>query len=284
MQVTSDDHVSFGEAATVLPGALPKLTTSPPDQTPVKPKKGFLDLPPEIRNTIYSLLLGDAVRITIREEQDDNQTRKFSSYAFSGFKFHPSILATCKQVRGEASAILYGANEFAFEFPEHFLDFCSMTNDIGTFMKHIVVEEVADRRAFRSTMNSIADAGSIKKLEFSSLAIQKFSAEDMIEDLKYLVYLLWSERADPEDSLTKEDIVDIFCFADHAECDDELTWGERDLSEGGEYGDGLDEDYESSCDEDEGEEGSEPWVDTWNKEVREGLLEHLRVRQEEDHW
>lgn len=53
----------------------------------------FLDLPPEMRNMVYELLL-----VSCREEP------------CGPFGCHPMILATCKQVNAEASPILYSKN------------------------------------------------------------------------------------------------------------------------------------------------------------------------------
>src|SRR5271170_1261815 len=58
----------------------------------------FLNLPPEIRSSIYDLLLVAPNGIMTCSHKD--------------FKLYPQILRVCQQIHTEASPILYGKNQF----------------------------------------------------------------------------------------------------------------------------------------------------------------------------
>lgn len=64
----------------------------------------FFDLPPELRIKVYGCLLvaPDPISMEIRGDETPN-------------KLHPEILRTCRQINEEASAVLYGTNEFFIE-------------------------------------------------------------------------------------------------------------------------------------------------------------------------
>ncbi|KAL8686695.1 MAG: hypothetical protein Q9218_006930 [Villophora microphyllina] len=78
--------------------------------------KTFLSLPPEIRNRIYGHLLTAVLKpasnnhepaiVLDYESRQENKTRVCAT-----------ILASCKQIAGEASAILYASNTFFFSDP-----------------------------------------------------------------------------------------------------------------------------------------------------------------------
>ncbi|KAF2031099.1 hypothetical protein EK21DRAFT_63979 [Setomelanomma holmii] len=67
--------------------------------------KGFADIPPELRNTIYR-------HVFIR----DNHVLRIPQYPMSGGLSRSSqFLRACKLVHDEGCSILYGENEFAFD-------------------------------------------------------------------------------------------------------------------------------------------------------------------------
>ncbi|KAK4497143.1 hypothetical protein PRZ48_011593 [Zasmidium cellare] len=68
-------------------------------------KKGFFDLPPELRNQIYAIIL-------IRPRKL-NLIGMYPGYAhLNNTVIHTRILRTCKRIHQEATPILYGANTF----------------------------------------------------------------------------------------------------------------------------------------------------------------------------
>lgn len=69
----------------------------------------FLAAPFEIRKMVFEYLLVSVV-------QPVDLSRKKLSGSSSNSMFHPSILATCKQVHAEATPILYDWNIFSLYF------------------------------------------------------------------------------------------------------------------------------------------------------------------------
>ncbi|KAK6004886.1 hypothetical protein QM012_007665 [Aureobasidium pullulans] len=77
-----------------------------PQRTP-----GFLGLPAELRNTIYTLLLKAPAHV---KQSRRIATRGLcSDYVLPPLDLCPAILRTCRQIHDEAASILYGANQFA---------------------------------------------------------------------------------------------------------------------------------------------------------------------------
>jgi hypothetical protein len=81
-------------------------TTSTTPQTGViaAPKRGFLDLPPELRNTVYQHVFVRKSSLQIPQRPDR-----------PGLCLSAQFLRTCKLVHDEACSILYGSNIFHFE-------------------------------------------------------------------------------------------------------------------------------------------------------------------------
>ncbi|KAI4184158.1 MAG: hypothetical protein L6R41_004949 [Letrouitia leprolyta] len=78
---------------------------------------GFLELPGEIRNAIYSLLYFHPRVIFPFKKSTDGQQGQRPDY-FRRWQPHPvfhlDFLLTCRQIHDEASAILYSRNTFRF--------------------------------------------------------------------------------------------------------------------------------------------------------------------------
>jgi hypothetical protein len=81
-------------------------TASPPPQTAVVAvsKPGFVDLPPELRNTVYQHVFVRKDMLQIPQRRDR-----------PGLCQSAQFLRTCKLVHDEACSILYGSNGFHFE-------------------------------------------------------------------------------------------------------------------------------------------------------------------------
>jgi hypothetical protein len=79
---------------------------STPPQTPaiVAPKRGFADLPPELRNTVYQHVFVHKASLQIPQRPDR-----------TGLCLSAQFLRTCKLVHDEACSLLYGSNTFHFE-------------------------------------------------------------------------------------------------------------------------------------------------------------------------
>lgn len=95
------------------PGKSKKVCTKKPQSQPanilVARPKGFADLPPEMRNTIYRYLFArkddtQEVRIPVNTQNPKDNLCKSAQF-----------LRTCKLVHNEGCSVLYGENTFSFE-------------------------------------------------------------------------------------------------------------------------------------------------------------------------
>lgn len=84
----------------VLSISHPKATESSPEQSTNKTRITFLDLPGELRNEIYKLLL-------VSQTAFISVHRPHSQETIAG-----NILRVNKQIYNEASSVLYGGNTF----------------------------------------------------------------------------------------------------------------------------------------------------------------------------
>ncbi|KAH0538105.1 hypothetical protein FGG08_005267 [Glutinoglossum americanum] len=78
----------------------------------VNTPKGFLDLPPEIRNMVYSLLFVSENRRVNFCGVGESETIGDRTVLV---RLSSAFLATCRQVNMEGGAVLYGTNKFVFE-------------------------------------------------------------------------------------------------------------------------------------------------------------------------
>jgi hypothetical protein len=82
----------------------PRTSSSPPSQTAVAVRhKGFTDLPPELRNSIYRHAFVRKAQLSIPQHSSS-----------PGLCQSAQFLRTCKLVHDEGCSILYGENEFYF--------------------------------------------------------------------------------------------------------------------------------------------------------------------------
>ncbi|GIZ47746.1 hypothetical protein CKM354_001083100 [Cercospora kikuchii] len=79
-----------------------------------KPKRaGFMDLSAELRNRIYRYALVSPVPLRVAPISSDSGTViKVASFYY----LSPGLLATCRQIHQEATAMLYGGNTLHFWF------------------------------------------------------------------------------------------------------------------------------------------------------------------------
>lgn len=101
------------------------------------PASRFLDLPAELRNRIYSLLLEDEnpLQLGYEDKQRKHLTLK-SSKKTPKAHLHPEILLTCHQINSEATPILYGNNTFSFNHGST-LDVPSILSHFPSSIKYI---------------------------------------------------------------------------------------------------------------------------------------------------
>jgi hypothetical protein len=160
----------------------------------------FLDLSPELRNTIYSLLLQSPKAIIFKEHNplpdydttlyNHNTTAYFTRHKIlptAESSFSPNILATNHQIHSEATSIFYGSNRFRFDEGQFPLFLAS----IGGSFKHIRdVELMGERTKKLDTANFVAlkKAGGIPgKLRLGPRYRKYFTVEKMAKTLGALV-------------------------------------------------------------------------------------------------
>ncbi|PPJ52938.1 hypothetical protein CBER1_11493 [Cercospora berteroae] len=84
---------------------------------------GFLDLSPELRNRVCEHALISSAPLWV-SSRPTASGQKFKVWHFDAVC--PSLLASCRQVNQEATAVLYGANTFTF----YFYDMCDTTEPV----------------------------------------------------------------------------------------------------------------------------------------------------------
>ncbi|KAK5721921.1 hypothetical protein LTR15_006515 [Elasticomyces elasticus] len=95
-----------------IPISAPKMASELTTANGVE-RKSFLDLPPEIRNTIYSLVFGCKFVSLIPEiRYDKNTSKKKRQMRLSPSM--PGIVNSHRQITQEALAVFYHANKFCF--------------------------------------------------------------------------------------------------------------------------------------------------------------------------
>jgi hypothetical protein len=98
-------------------------TVTPPISHPIDPDApSLLTLPGEVRNAIYEILFVSSQPIKISSDQARGR-----SYSSGNAGPHTNLLKSCRQIRYEASGILYAQNTFCLELPWSTEVLCCMT-------------------------------------------------------------------------------------------------------------------------------------------------------------
>ncbi|KAI5361146.1 hypothetical protein Slin15195_G122590 [Septoria linicola] len=81
----------------------------------------FFDLPPELRNRVYELTLGDTETITIRDYRMDKPSTSYTKHVFekdsASLHTAASLLRASRQSHAEFGPVFYGAYNFYFHVP-----------------------------------------------------------------------------------------------------------------------------------------------------------------------
>lgn len=93
----------------------------------------LLALPPELRNRIYSYLLECDEGFCFPEWEYDEEGELRSQGPC-----YPGVLATCRFIQHEATPILYGANQFAFEH-WRVANFLNKIGASAQFLRHVKI-------------------------------------------------------------------------------------------------------------------------------------------------
>lgn len=216
METISKDNITSLEKMDRPPPRLPPVLSPllPFNRTPAEAKKGFLDLPPELRNIIYSHLLGDGLRMLIALDRSQSGRQRQHQHHSKSI-LHPSILSTCKSIRKETRPILYGANTFIFHFPDHIMNFSDSIGDNRNHLRHITLCLLKSPSEFNPAMNDyVAKMSSLVKMEFTASTVWPLTAENMAERLALPAWEMWKNRRG-NTSNTMNSVVDIFRFGEY---------------------------------------------------------------------
>ena len=86
-----------------------------PEEFIDKPKKGIMDLSPEVRGMVYKHLLKGTGRVTLIPTHERSLGATKPCAPMARINIHTGILYSNKAINREATEFLYGENTFAFE-------------------------------------------------------------------------------------------------------------------------------------------------------------------------
>ena len=170
--------------------------------SPKQPQKGvraltFFDLPPEIRNAIYELVLchDEPLRILSsmlnRAETDDilvamndGQTPRVPS---------ASLLSANRQINSEATPVMYGANTF-FMGPLETPTFISNINSSTKHLRHITLQATYKPEYLSAALESLVHCENLETITLETTGISGIDVTSgKIETLAYLL-LPWATK------------------------------------------------------------------------------------------
>lgn len=144
----------------------------------------FMDLPREIRDMIYKLLLTVGAEIvthpTYYEDSTDFEAEGVNRPAVA-------LLSVNKQIGAEAAAILYGNNTWRIRESDHYIRGLEIYQDHGHLFRHITIH--LDRRDIEEleTTNRIEQY----QEQWASLTMEermKLVHDERLDDLRQLIY------------------------------------------------------------------------------------------------
>ncbi|KAI5361774.1 hypothetical protein Slin14017_G085070 [Septoria linicola] len=105
------------------------------DDVASKSKTSFLDLPGELRNRMYQIMLVSATQLRMIDWFYGRFKTSWFFFATSGgrTRFEPTLLLVSRMTNAEATAMLYGANQFFISLAV----LSRFTHQIGSCRRHI---------------------------------------------------------------------------------------------------------------------------------------------------
>lgn len=167
---------------TTIPHHPPSSSNSAIQSNGHKEPTGFLDLPAELRDKCYGMLLADNPvpdrRLHNPSYGDGNDTDQDMVLVedLGLCKLHPNILRTCKQVCKEAIKVLYSKNVIYVRLPSDLSDFSKIigpTNfkDIKTMSLRINEHKVADGAPWLALLADLAaNADGLRVLQVETVS------------------------------------------------------------------------------------------------------------------
>lgn len=137
---------------------------------PVNQGFRFLDLPSELRNHVYSILLEEDGPISMWSHKILNEARRPVRYSYrytdgkvkrdgsNGKRVNSehssaAILGVSKQVHAEAASILYGSNSFTFAGIKELQPFLARTASMRKYLTHVQLrtDSISSHTRLRAT-------------------------------------------------------------------------------------------------------------------------------------
>lgn len=123
-------------------------------------KSRLLDLPPELRNPIYSYLLESPHEFCFRHIVYDEKTKRVRKWD----SCHPNILSTCRLIHKEATPILYGANKFMITGNEPKLFDTHAHGTLVALVRYVKIQGCYDMNLY-ATLDNLQPAVGLETLE-----------------------------------------------------------------------------------------------------------------------
>ncbi|KAK4497146.1 hypothetical protein PRZ48_011596 [Zasmidium cellare] len=138
-------------------------------------KTGFLDIPPELRCIIYSLLLdADCDLEVFSAPQYGKTSQPIKLEMACRGQLSPSILRVNKEIHKEAAPILYGGNVFRSEYGGQLTAFVQRIGDSAQHLRNIGYKKHEFKKDLRALLKALKPAN---QLSFLSLPIELLAQE-----------------------------------------------------------------------------------------------------------
>ncbi|KAK3620085.1 hypothetical protein LTR56_023623 [Elasticomyces elasticus] len=189
---------------------------------------GFLDLPPEIRNIVYSLALHHEDSLQL-----DKHPVRLVNYRHQSRRRHKrelrlkqiayinvSLLRVSRQVYNEAAPVLYGSNTFAFSTLQTYSEACLLAflTHIGnsrTHLRRIKIGRINNYTTLRTALHLLKAAKQLDSFECSCSVLHKLNV--FPGNVKLLVPWLKTLQKTARTSLGRKGALEVFSINPHQE-------------------------------------------------------------------
>ncbi|KAK5133035.1 hypothetical protein LTR08_008240 [Meristemomyces frigidus] len=190
----------------------------------------FLDLPAELRNAIYMMLLAKRNRVkilgrkirTVSNGKNANSTPRTKRIVYSvQSNSSAAILQVNRQIHAEATPIFYSTNTFFFGDEGNAADLCSFLQQIGSskqHIRHVSLEYVSNIKVVQSALHLLKEAKMLETFELGQWLAAHLTLDQRIEALVPWMHSLVKARQGGSNVTNVQDITDILRVADEPRC------------------------------------------------------------------